>query len=193
MSRKVVHVAMNGVTGRMGYRQHLVRSVLSIRDQGGVILDDGTSLFPEPILVGRSEQRLREIAERHGLERWSTSLDEVLADPAGKIVAPGGHIVFAIEAGEAVGCCALIALPDGGFEVSKMAVAEAHKGRGLGRVLMAACVERARAAGAPRLYLETNSSLAPALGLYRSFGFQVIAPAEPSPYARADVAMELRL
>src|SRR3984893_18241335 len=82
MSRKVVHVAMNGVTGRMGYRQHLVRSVLSIRDQGGVTLDDGTSLFPEPILVGRSEQRLREIAERHGLERWTTSLDEVLADPA---------------------------------------------------------------------------------------------------------------
>jgi len=82
MSRKVVHVAMNGVTGRMGYRQHLVRSLLSIRDQGGVTLDDGTSLFPEPILVGRSEQRLREIAERHGLERWTTSLDEVLADPA---------------------------------------------------------------------------------------------------------------
>jgi putative acetyltransferase len=118
---------------------------------------------------------------------------EVLADPAAKIIAPGGHIVFVVDAGEAVGCCALIALPDGGFEVSKMAVAEAHKGRGLGRVLMAACVERARAAGAPRLYLETNSGLAPALGLYRSFGFQITQPAEPSPYARADVAMELRL
>jgi putative acetyltransferase len=118
---------------------------------------------------------------------------EVLADPAGKIIAPGGHIVFVLEAGEAVGCCALIAMPDGGFEVAKMAVAEAHKGRGLGRVLMAACVERARATGAPRLYLETNSALAPALGLYRSFGFRVIEPAEPSPYARADVAMELRL
>jgi len=118
---------------------------------------------------------------------------EVLADPEGKVIAPGGHIVFVIETGEAVGCCALLAMPDGGFEVAKMAVAEAHKGRGLGRLLMAACVERARAAGAPRLYLETNSSLAPALGLYRSFGFQVIEPAEPSPYARADVAMELRL
>src|ERR1700722_9560275 len=82
MSRKVVHVAMNGVTGRMGYRQHLVRSLLSIRDQGGVTLDDGTSLFPEPILVGRSEQRLRENAERHGLERWSPCLEEVLAAPA---------------------------------------------------------------------------------------------------------------
>src|ERR1700684_4422600 len=82
MSRKVIQVAMHGVTGRMGYRQHLVRSVLSLRDQGGVTVEDGTTLYPEPILVGRSEQRLREIAERHGLERWSTSVDEVLADPA---------------------------------------------------------------------------------------------------------------
>jgi predicted dehydrogenase len=82
MSRKVVQVALNGVTGRMGYRQHLVRSLLSIREQGGVVLDDGTAVYPEPILVGRSEQRLRDIAERHGLERWSTSVDEVLADPA---------------------------------------------------------------------------------------------------------------
>jgi predicted dehydrogenase len=82
MTRKVITVALNGVTGRMGYRQHLVRSLLSIRDQGGVLLGDGTAVFPEPILVGRSEDRLREIAERHGLERWSTSLDEVLGDPA---------------------------------------------------------------------------------------------------------------
>ena len=119
--------------------------------------------------------------------------EEVLADPEATIIAPGGHIVFVLEAGEAVGCCALMAMRDGGFEVAKMAVAEAHQGRGLGRVLMAACVERARAAGAPRLYLETNSGLAPALGLYRSFGFRDVEPAEPSPYARADVAMELRL
>jgi predicted dehydrogenase len=82
MSHKVVQVAMNGVTGRMGYRQHLVRSVLSIREQGGVPLGDGTAVYPEPVLVGRNEQRLREIAERHGLTRWSTRLDEVLADPS---------------------------------------------------------------------------------------------------------------
>jgi predicted dehydrogenase len=81
MARKVLHVALNGVTGRMGYRQHLVRSLLSIREQGGVPLADGTTVYPEPVLVGRSEARLREIAERHGLVRWSTSLDEVLADP----------------------------------------------------------------------------------------------------------------
>jgi predicted dehydrogenase len=82
MSRKVVVVAMNGVTGRMGYRQHLVRSLLSIREQGGVALDDGTVVFPELVLVGRSEQKLRVIAQRHGLDRWSARLDEVLSDPA---------------------------------------------------------------------------------------------------------------
>jgi predicted dehydrogenase len=82
MTRKVIHVAVNGVTGRMGYRQHLVRSLLSIREQGGVPLSDGTAVYPEPVLVGRNEERLRGIAERHGLDRWTTSLDEVLADPA---------------------------------------------------------------------------------------------------------------
>jgi predicted dehydrogenase len=82
MSRKSVVVAVNGVTGRMGYRQHLVRSLLSIREQGGVPLDDGTRVFPELVLVGRSEQRLREVAGRHGLDRWSARLDQVLSDPA---------------------------------------------------------------------------------------------------------------
>ena len=82
MTRKVITVALNGVTGRMGYRQHLVRSLLSIRDQGGVRLSDGTCVYPEPVLVGRRAERLRGIAERHGLDRWSTSLDEVLSDPA---------------------------------------------------------------------------------------------------------------
>src|SRR6266702_304866 len=81
MSRKAVQLAVNGVTGRMGYWQHLVRSLLAIRDQGGVVLDDGTAIFPEPVLVGRSEERLRQIAERHGIGRWTTSLDDVLSDP----------------------------------------------------------------------------------------------------------------
>ncbi len=82
MTRKVITVALNGVTGRMGYRQHLVRSLLAIREQGGVRLEDGSCLYPEPILVGRTAERLRAIAERHGLERWTTDLDEVLADPS---------------------------------------------------------------------------------------------------------------
>ena len=63
-----------------GTAKELVRSLLAIREQGGIPLDDGTALYPEPVLVGRSEDRLRAIAERHGLPRWTTSLDEVLAD-----------------------------------------------------------------------------------------------------------------
>jgi len=73
---------MNGVTGRMGYRQHLVRSLLSLREQGGLDLGDGTTLMPEPVLVGRREHALRTIAEQHGIEHWSTDLDAVLADPS---------------------------------------------------------------------------------------------------------------
>src|SRR5215471_14662299 len=109
MTRKIIHIALNGVTGRMGYRQHLVRSLLSIREQGGVRLRDGTAVYPEPILVGRSEERLRGIAERHGLGRWTTSLDEVLADAAVEVYfdaqvtsAREASLAKAIEAGKHV-------------------------------------------------------------------------------------------
>ncbi|MCX5078535.1 Gfo/Idh/MocA family oxidoreductase [Streptomyces sp. NBC_00424] len=85
MSRKVIGIVMNGVTGRMGYRQHLVRSVLAIREQGGLPLEDGTVVWPEPILVGRSERKLKELADRHGLEHWTTDLDEALAHPLAEI------------------------------------------------------------------------------------------------------------
>ena len=63
VTRKTVRIAMNGVTGRMGYRQHLVRSILAIREQGGLDLGDGTVLWPEPILVGRREHVLRAMAD----------------------------------------------------------------------------------------------------------------------------------
>lgn len=73
-------VVMNGVTGRMGYRQHLLRSVLAIREQGGVELPDGSRVQLEPLLVGRSEEKLRDIARRHGLENFTTDVDGALAD-----------------------------------------------------------------------------------------------------------------
>lgn len=79
--RRTIKIAMNGVTGRMGYRQHLVRSLLALREQGGLDLGDGTVLWPEPVLVGRREAALRAIADRHGLEHVSTDLAAVLADP----------------------------------------------------------------------------------------------------------------
>ncbi|MEV4630769.1 Gfo/Idh/MocA family oxidoreductase [Micromonospora sp. NPDC049523] len=81
MARTTIGIVLNGVTGRMGYRQHLVRSLLAIREQGGLPLRDGTRLWPEPVLVGRSEAKLREIAERHGLTEWTTDLTAALARP----------------------------------------------------------------------------------------------------------------
>jgi predicted dehydrogenase len=81
MPPRTLRIAMNGVTGRMGYRQHLVRSVLALRDAGGLVTEDGQRVLVEPVLVGRSPDKLREIAERHGVERWTTDLDAVLADP----------------------------------------------------------------------------------------------------------------
>lgn len=87
VTRKTVRIAMNGVTGRMGYRQHLVRSILALREQGGLDLGDGTVLWPEPILVGRREHALKALAEQHGLDpaNVSTDVDAVLADPTVEI------------------------------------------------------------------------------------------------------------
>ncbi|MFD5554280.1 Gfo/Idh/MocA family protein [Streptomyces sp. NPDC127068] len=82
MAVRTVRIAMNGVTGRMGHRQHLVRSILAIREQGGLDLGDGSTLWPEPVLVGRRAAALRALAEEHGLDpdHTSTDLDAVLAD-----------------------------------------------------------------------------------------------------------------
>ncbi|MGD3107155.1 Gfo/Idh/MocA family protein [Streptomyces sp. YGL11-2] len=80
MTRTTVRIAMNGVTGRMGHHQHLVRSLLALREEGGLDLGDGTVIWPEPVLVGRSGHKVRALAERHGLEHWSDDLDAVLAD-----------------------------------------------------------------------------------------------------------------
>jgi predicted dehydrogenase len=81
MQLRPIHILMNGVTGRMGRNQHLLRSILAIRKQGGLRLANGKCLWPEPILAGRSEARLRALAEEFSLERWTTDLDGALADP----------------------------------------------------------------------------------------------------------------
>nr|WP_152818664.1 Gfo/Idh/MocA family oxidoreductase [Pseudactinotalea sp. HY160] len=76
---------MNGATGRMGYRQHLLRSILAIRDEGGVELSDGSRVQVVPMLVGRTESKLAELARRHDLEHYTTDLDAALADPRWQI------------------------------------------------------------------------------------------------------------
>ncbi|MDB5429857.1 MAG: N-acetyltransferase [Caulobacter sp.] len=118
---------------------------------------------------------------------------EVLDHPDANVLAKGGRIFMAEdEAGEAIGCVGLKAMADGGFEVIKMTVTEAARGTGLGRALMQTCIETARAAGAPRLYLETNAGLGPAMALYRAVGFKDL-PVQETPYARCDTWMELPL
>lgn len=79
--RGPIVIAMNGITGRMGYRQHLVRSILAIRDEGGLLLPDGSRVQVEPILVGRNEAKLKDIAKRHNIERWTTDQDGIINDP----------------------------------------------------------------------------------------------------------------
>ena len=82
MTTRTLRIALNGVTGRMGYRQHLLRSILPIRDAGGVVLEDGSRVQVEPVLVGRREHAVREIAERHDVAHWTTDVDAVLGDPS---------------------------------------------------------------------------------------------------------------
>ena len=80
-----IGIVMNGVTGRMGLNQHLVRSIVAIRQEGGVPMPDGSRLMPDPILVGRDERKLRALAETYGIERWTTDLGAALANDRDQI------------------------------------------------------------------------------------------------------------
>ncbi len=111
MAARRIGIIMNGVTGRMGLNQHLVRSIVAIRQRGGVTLPDGGTVVPDPILVGRNEAKLREIARAHGIERVSTDLDRCLANAADAIYfdatltsARVDHVRRAIAAGKHVYC-----------------------------------------------------------------------------------------
>jgi putative acetyltransferase len=118
-----------------------------------------------------------------------------LTDPQATILDRGGRIFFAVRDGEPVGCCALLAIGPGEWEVAKMAVTETAQGSGIGRQILEVVIAQACAAGARRLYLETNSVLQPAIRLYESLGFTHLAAdrVPPSEYQRAGVHMELWL
>jgi predicted dehydrogenase len=85
VAQRTIRVIMNGVTGRMGYRQHLVRSVLAIRDDGGVGLPNGERITVEPILVGRNAEKLAALAVQHGVTDFTTNLDEALGDESATV------------------------------------------------------------------------------------------------------------
>jgi GNAT superfamily N-acetyltransferase len=130
----------------------------------------------------------RWIRKHFGLEEAD---NKILGDPEGYVLAQGGHIFFAVTNEEYIGCCALVPISPGVFEVAKMAVAEPWQGRGIGRRILAYTIEQGRALGAQSLYLESSSKLANAVHLYESLGFRHLPP-NPSPYVRANVFMELR-
>src|ERR1700712_588501 len=85
MATRTVRIIMNGVTGRMGYRQHLVRSILAIRADGGILMPDGSRIQVEPILVGRNLEKIAELAKLHEVAEYTTDLDSALADETATI------------------------------------------------------------------------------------------------------------
>jgi predicted dehydrogenase len=111
MGERRLGLIMHGITGRMGYNQHLVRSILAIRDQGGVALKNGDRLILDPILVGRNGDKVRALAERHGITRWSDDLAGALANPedtlffdAGTTQMRAGLLEQALDAGKHIYC-----------------------------------------------------------------------------------------
>ncbi|MEY2953426.1 MAG: hypothetical protein RLZZ401_1513, partial [Pseudomonadota bacterium] len=102
---------MHGVTGRMGLNQHLIRSIIAIRNQGGVTLSNGDRVMPDPILIGRNAEKMQALAKAHGIERWGTDLDAALANPADTVFFDAGTtqmrpmlLAKAIRAGKHVYC-----------------------------------------------------------------------------------------
>jgi len=111
MSTQRIGIILNGVTGRMGTNQHLIRSILGIIKQGGVKVSDDLTLMPDPILTGRNEEKLRALAARTGVEKYSTDIDAVLADPAYEIffdasgtLQRAGFVEKAVKARKAIYC-----------------------------------------------------------------------------------------
>ena len=118
----------------------------------------------------------------------------ILADPHRHILAPGGQICIAEHDGAVVGCCALVVMEPGVYELAKMTVSEAARGNGVGRRLLEFAIAVARQMGAHSLYLESNKRAAAAVHLYEELGFRHLCePRHASKFARADVFMELPL
>jgi GNAT superfamily N-acetyltransferase len=115
-----------------------------------------------------------------------------LENPEESILKQGGAILFAQYNIEIAGTCALIKTGAHEYELAKMGVDEKYRGRQIGKALLAAAVDKAKALGATKVWLGSSKKLQPALRLYEQFGFQHRA-LQPSPYARADIRMELNL
>ena len=90
MAERRIGLIMHGVTGRMGMNQHLIRSIVAIRKEGGVPLRNGDRLMPDPIIIGRNREKLETLAKEHGLERVGTDLKVALAAPEDEVFFDAG-------------------------------------------------------------------------------------------------------
>ncbi|SMB80597.1 GCN5-related N-acetyltransferase [Hymenobacter roseosalivarius DSM 11622] len=117
----------------------------------------------------------------------------VLDHPDEYVLRRGGHILLAACGEQMVGTCALLKMDETSYELGKMAVTPPMQGRGIGRKLAEAAIAKAWSLGARRLYLESNTQLAPALHLYYQLGFRPTTSGSPSPYERSDIQLELLL
>ena len=111
MSEIRLGVIMNGVTGRMGTNQHLIRSILAIRRQGGVVLSNNDRVMPDPLLVGQNSEKLKQLAATHNIRRWTTDLDSALSSTqdqlffdAASTLGRASILKKAIDAGKSVYC-----------------------------------------------------------------------------------------
>ncbi len=111
MSTRRLGIVMNGVTGRMGMNQHLIRSIVAIRDQGGVMLANGDKVMPDPVLIGRNAEKIEALAKAHGIARFGTNLDAALADKSNSMFFDAGTtqmrptlLAQALRAGKHVYC-----------------------------------------------------------------------------------------
>jgi N-acetylglutamate synthase-like GNAT family acetyltransferase len=119
----------------------------------------------------------------------------ILGDPKAEIVEKGGQVLLARANGVIVGCVALVAAGNGVFELSKMTVSPSSRGKGFGRAIVLAAIDKARELGASTLFLGSSTKLANAVRLYESLGFRHVPLNElgPLPYRRADVFMKYEL
>jgi len=116
----------------------------------------------------------------------------IMNDPRGMVLDGGGQIFFAERDGRVVGTVAMIKSGEAAFELAKLAVTEEFKGLAIGRRLMAAALDFARARKAARVFLYTNKILTPAIALYCAFGFQDV-PMDDRKYLESDMKMEFLL
>jgi len=120
-------------------------------------------------------------------------IDKTYLDhPQENIIDKGGYILFAVSGQRILGCCALVPMQDDIYELSKMAVDPEARGKHVGLLLGQAVIEKAKQAGAKKLFLESNTVLKPAISLYRKLGFKE-QPFHSSEYARSNIQMELDL